>query len=196
MVQLRDKELPAGELLELAVAIKETINGRAMFMVNDRADVAAAVGADGVQLGERSMPPAAARRVVGPECLIGRSVHSPEGAAVAQVAGANFLIVGAMFPTSSHPGAAAAGPGVLENISRLLERNGRAVPLIGIGGITERNAGEVMRAGASGVAVITSILAASDTGQAAARLKREMVTSLENAAPVPDRGLAGGGVGA
>ena len=104
MVQLRDKELPARELLELAIAIKGTINGRAIFMVNDRADVALAAGADGVQLGERAMPPAAARRVVGPERLIGRSVHSPEGAAAAQAEGADFLIVGAMFATASHPG--------------------------------------------------------------------------------------------
>ena len=196
MVQLRDKVLPAGELLELAVAIKETINGRALFMVNERADVAAAAGADGVQLGERAMPLAAARRVVGPECLIGRSVHSPEGAAAAQVEGADFLIVGAMFPTASHPGVAAAGPRLLEDISRLLERNGGSVPLMGIGGITESNAGEVMRAGAAGVAVITSILGASDSGQAAAGLKRALLNAWEAAAPVPDREPKGGRVGA
>ena len=196
MVQLRDKVLPADDLLELAVAIKETINGRALFMVNERADVAAAAGADGVQLGERAMPLAAARRVVGGECLIGRSVHSPEGAAAAQVEGADFLIVGAMFPTASHPGVAAAGPRLLENISRLSERNGGSVPLMGIGGITESNAGEVMRAGAAGVAVITSILEASDSGQAAAELKRAMLNAWEAATPVPDRESKGGRVGA
>ena len=67
---------------------------------------------------------------------------------------------------------------------------------MGIGGITQGNAGEVMRAGATGVAVITSILEASDAGQAAARLKREMLNAWEAAAPVPDRGVKGGGVGA
>ena len=196
MVQLRDKLLPADDLLDLALAMKETIKGRALFMVNERADVAAAVGADGVQLGEQAMSPAAALRVAGPECLIGRSVHTPEGAAAAQMEGADFLIVGAMFPTASHPGVAAAGPSLLEDISGLLERNGRRVPLLGIGGIKESNVGEVMRAGAAGVAVITSILGASDCGQAAAELKREMLNAWEAATPVPAREPKGGRVGA
>ena len=79
MVQLRDKELPAGDLLDLAVTVKEVISGRALLIVNDRADVALAADADGVQLGELALPPAAARRIMGPYCLIGRSVHSRGG---------------------------------------------------------------------------------------------------------------------
>ena len=193
MVQLRAKELPAGDLLELAVAIKQAINGRALFLVNDRADVALAAGADGVQLGERAMPPAAARRVVGPDCLIGRSVHSPEGAAAAQGDGADFLVVGAMFPTSTHPGVSPAGPGLLRDISRISDGGGGGVPLIGIGGINEHNVGAVMRAGATGVAVISGILGASCAGQAAARLKREMLDSLGTAAAAPGRDAKGGG---
>ncbi len=196
VVQLRDKDLPGGELFDLAASIKEAINGRALFMVNERADVALAAGADGVQLGERAMPTTAARRIMGTEYIIGRSVHSPEGAAAAQAEGADFLIVGAMFSTPSHPEVSPAGPGLLHDIRRLLDANGSSIPLVGIGGINGSNAGEVMRAGATGVAVITSILAASDAGKAAARLKREMLNSLETAAAVPDSGAKGGSVGA
>ncbi len=196
MVQLRDKELPASDLLDLAVAIQDAIKRRALFLVNDRVDVALAAGADGVQLGELALPPAAARRIVGPGRLIGRSVHSQEGAAAAQAEGADFVIVGAMFPTSTHPGVSPAGPGLLRDIRREMERSGREVPLIGIGGITEGNAGEVMRAGATGVAVITGILASADAGQAAARIKAAMLDSLDTAAAAPERGAQGGEVGA
>ncbi len=193
MVQLRDKELPAGEMLELAVAMKETINGRARLMVNGMADTALATEADGVQLGELAMTPSEARRVVGPNCLIGRSVHSPEGAAAAQAEGVDFLLVGAMFSTASHPGIPPAGSGLLKDVRRRLERGGRSLPILGIGGINESNAGEVMRAGATGVAVITAILGASDAGQAAAGLKREMLNAWEAAAALPGKGS---GVGA
>ena len=196
MVQLRDKDLPAGDLLDLAVAIKDAINGRALFLVNERADVALAAGADGVQLGELALPPAAARRIIGSDCLIGRSVHSQDGAAAAQAEGADFLVVGTMFPTASHPGVAAIGPGLVEDISSILGRNGRSIPLLGIGGINESNVGAVMRAGATGVAVITSILGASDTVEAAARLKREMLNSLDAAAAAPEWGAQRGGAGA
>ena len=166
------------------------------MIVNDRADVALAAGADGVQLGESALPPAVARRIMGPNCLIGRSVHSLEGAAAAQAEGADFLVVGAMFPTTTHPGVSPAGPGLLRDISRLMDASEEAIPLFGIGGITEHNAEEVMRAGATGVAVITSILASADAGLAAARLKRAMLDSLDTAVAGTDKSAKGGGAGA
>ena len=195
MVQLREKDLPGGELLELAASIKLTINGRALLIINERADVAVAVGADGVQLGEEALPLVAARCVVGTQCLLGRSVHSEEGAAQAHAEGANFLIVGSMFASRSHPGADPAGPRLLRDINRLLERRGAPVPLIGIGGITETNLGEVMRAGAAGVAVITSILASPDPRQQAMNLKQAMLDTWMSASPVLSRGAIGGAVG-
>ena len=76
LVQLREKDLPAGHLLKLAGAIKEAIGRSALLVINERVDVAATLTADGVQLGEDAMPVAAARRILGPEALIGRSVHS------------------------------------------------------------------------------------------------------------------------
>ena len=195
MVQLREKGLPGGQLLELAVCIKDAIDSRALLIINERADVALAAGADGIQLGEEALPLAAARRVMGPQCLLGRSVHSEIGAARAQEEGADFLIVGAMFATRSHPGAAPAGTRLLKDIAGRLECRMTPVPLIGIGGITESNLGEVMGAGALGVAVITSILGAPDPKRQAAELKRAMLDTWKSAPPVLSGEAGGGPVG-
>lgn len=177
MVQLRETDLPGGELFKLANSVKQTIAGRAILLINERVDVALAVGADGVQLGEKAMPLTVIRRLTGSQCLLGRSVHSEAGAVQAQVEGAYFLVVGTMFATSSHPGVAPGGPRLLRAIGRKLESRRAPLPLIGIGGITENNLGEVMREGATGVAVITSILASPDPRQEAIKLKREMLNT-------------------
>ena len=169
LVQLREKDLPGGELLELAESILEVISGRAKLIVNERADVALAAGAHGVQLGEDALPVSAARMTMGSGALIGRSVHSETGASRAEAGGADFLIVGAMFASRSHPGEGPAGPDLMRRIS-----GSSRLPLIGIGGITPENAPRVIEAGASGVAVITSILAASDPKAASARLKEAL----------------------
>ena len=166
LVQLREKSLPAGELLGLATSLLDAIGGRAKLIVNDRADVALAAAAQGIQLGEDGLPVSAARKTLGTGALIGRSVHSASGASQAETDGADFLFVGTMFASRSHPGVEPAGTDLMRRISR----NCR-LPLIGIGGITPENAPEVIEAGGSGVAVITSILAASDPEAAAARLK-------------------------
>ena len=166
LVQLREKDLPAGELLGLATSLLHAIGGRAKLIVNDRADVALAVGAQGIQLGEDGLPVSAARKTLGSGTLVGRSVHSVSAASQAETDGADFLVVGTMFASRSHPGAEPAGTDLMRRISH----NCR-LPLIGIGGITPENAPEVMEAGGSGVAVITNILAAPDPEAAAGRLK-------------------------
>ena len=166
LVQVREKDLPARELLELTQALLKAVGQRATVVVNDRADIALASGAQGVQLGEEGLPVAAARKTVGNERLIGRSVHSALSAAQAETEGADFLIVGTMFASRSHPGEEPTGPGLMQQISGICR-----LPLIGIGGIMPDNAPEVIRAGASGVAVITNILAASDPEAAASKLK-------------------------
>jgi thiamine-phosphate pyrophosphorylase len=166
LVQLREKDLPKEELLDLAGSLLEAIDGRAKLIVNERADVALAAGAQGVQLGEDGPPVSEARKILGRDALIGRSVHSVESAAQAEADGADFLVVGTMFASRSHPGEAPAGTGLMRQIS-----DGSRLPLIGIGGITPENAPEVIGAGASGVAVITNILAARDPKAAAAKLK-------------------------
>jgi thiamine-phosphate pyrophosphorylase len=134
LVQLREKELPGGELLNLAKRLRKVTAGSASLFINDRVDVAIACDADGVQLGEKRMPVEAARKVSGDGLVIGRSVHSLEGAVEAEVEGADFLLVGAIFPTSSHGGEEPTGPQLL---SRIADRTG--IPLAGIGGITPAN---------------------------------------------------------
>ena len=170
LVQLRAKELPGGQLLSLAEDLKRAVDGQAVLLVNERVDIAIAAAADGVQLGEEALPVATARKLLPDRALIGRSVHSADGAAEASDAGADFLVVGTMFATGSHPGTAPAGPGLMREVSRLLSLSKGSVPLFGIGGITAGNLAEVVTAGASGVAVIRSILSAPDPQASAAEL--------------------------
>ena len=172
LVQLREKDLPGGRLLELASSLKEAIGPSALLVINERLDVAMASGAAGVQLGEEALPVAAARQILGPEPLIGRSVHSVAGAARAFDQGADFLVVGTMYATRSHPGTQIAGPDLVRRIARDCP-----IPLIGIGGINADNVGEVLCAGAAGVAVITSILASPRPGEAARDLKQAMLAA-------------------
>ena len=174
IVQLRDKEMPGSALLELADKLRKVIANRALLLINERADVALAAGADGVQLGEAALPTRAVRTMMGDACTIGRSVHSVAGACEAAESGADFLLVGTMFATNSHPGEEPSGPGLITRITAASV----TIPLLGIGGITEHNAGQVISAGAHGVAVITSILANDDPRRAAQRLKDCMVDTV------------------
>ncbi len=174
LVQLREKDLHGAQLLDLAKRLRQAICGRALLVINERVDVAAALPADGAQLGEDAVPVTAARSILGPDMLIGRSVHSVEGAEQAARDGADFLVVGTMFASRSHPGEEPAGPRLL---SQVLDNC--SLPAIGIGGITVDNCHQVMGAGARGVAVITGILAAPHPGEAALRLKEAMVAAGE-----------------
>lgn len=174
LVQLREKDLHGAELLALAHRLRVAIGDRALLIINERVDVAAALPAGGVQLGEDAVPVTAARQILGPEKLIGRSVHSVEGAELAVKDGADFLVVGTMFASRSHPGEEPAGPHLLRRITETC-----SLPSIGIGGITSENCKQVVEAGGVGIAVITSILAAPDSGEAARHLKRTLVAARE-----------------
>ena len=178
IVQLRDKEESGGALLELATALREATRGSAFLLVNERADVATACGADGVQLGEAAMPTASVRRILPEGSIIGRSVHSVEGATEAEASGADFLLVGTMFATRSHPGEEPSGPGLLERIRAA----GVGAPLLAIGGIIADNIAQVMHSGADGAAVITAILASPDPERAAAQIKSAMHDATRSAA--------------
>ena len=173
LVQLREKDLPSGNLLELALRLRKLTDGRALLFVNDRIDVALACGADGVQLGEDAMPAVAARSITG-GLLLGRSVHDVEGALKAQADGADALVVGTIFPSGSHPDREAAGVGLLERLRGRLQ-----IPYLAIGGVTEENVDSVMEAGASGVAVISAISKRADPREASAELMRRMRASAE-----------------
>ena len=177
MVQLREKDLPAGELLALARMLRRATVGRALLIVNDRVDVAMASGADGVQLGENGLDVASARRLAGASMLIGRSVHSAEGARAAEAEGADFLVLGTVFDTASHPGAETGGLELVREATA-----GVGVPVLGIGGVSESNVGGLMEAGAAGAAVISAISMDADPKGAAFRLREAMRRSYSDIA--------------
>ena len=139
MVQLREKDLPARELLLLTERLRDITAGKALLFVNDRLDVALACDADGVQLGEEGLPLDATRRVSDGKLLLSRSVHSIEGAVEAEKQGANMLIVGTVFPTGSHPGVDAAGVKLIEEVRQHVK-----VPFLAIGGIKSENVESVI----------------------------------------------------
>ncbi len=165
-VHLREKDLPARELLRLARELLSLVRPRgALLLVNDRLDVAMAAGADGVELPAAGLPVAEARRLW-PGGLIGASVHSPQEASSACDQGADFALLGTIYATGSHPGQAGGGPELLRTAAAA------ACPLVAIGGINAANAREVMAAGASGIAVITALTLAADVASAARELRR------------------------
>jgi thiamine-phosphate diphosphorylase len=131
----------------------------AAVFVNGRPDIAAAVGAQGVQLGRGDLAPADARRIL-PRGWIGQSVHTPEEAAMAISEGADFLVVGNIYETLSHPGRPAAG------LTLVTQTAGLGRPVIAIGGITPERAAEVKAAGAYGVAAIRGLWMAADPAAA------------------------------
>ena len=169
MLQLRGHDLPANQLYELAQEIGPLCRQHGtLFIVNDRIDVALATGADGVQLGSRSLPPMAARMVIGPQRLLGVSVHSLAQARTAIEQGADFLIAGTIFASRSHPDRPTAGTELL----RQIKQHAPSLPVLGIGGINATNAGQVMEAGADGIAVISAILLAEDIPHSVQELRR------------------------
>jgi thiamine-phosphate pyrophosphorylase len=153
-------------LFELAVALRAAAEeSGALLLVNDRVDIALAAGAHGVQLGARAMSAADARRLLGPERLLGASVHSVAEAAAAAPR-ADFFLVGTVYASASHPGRAGAGPGFLRSLAE------HGLPRIGIGGITAGRVAEVRAAGAAGVAVLRSVWNAADPAGATEELVR------------------------
>jgi thiamine-phosphate pyrophosphorylase len=167
VVQLREKDLPSRELYDLAATVHAVLRGRALFLVNDRLDVALACGADGVHLPEAGLPVAVVHKISGEACIVGRSVHSQEASVAAERDGADFVIVGNVFDTASKPGAPARGPEFVREVSDAVR-----VPVIAVGGIDVSNVCDVIKAGADGVAVIGAIMDADDP-RAATRVLRE-----------------------
>ena len=166
-VQLREKDLSAGELYDLGVSLQKALDPQGVpLLVNDRIDVALALDAAGVHLAGHSLPTRTARRVLGPDKLLGVSTHGLETARRAADEGADFVVFGPVFAT---PSKLAYGPP--QGLSRLAEVvRGVPVPVIGIGGITPGNLAQVMQTGAHGVAMIRAVLAAPDPCAAAREL--------------------------
>ena len=165
MVQLREKEWPAGRLLPLAERLRARCAAAGVtFVVNDRLDLALAVGADGVHLGQDDLPARAARPLLRGGMILGVSTHSLAQARAAQADGADYVAVGSMFATRSKADFQLVGPDLIRKLRAEIR-----VPLIGIGGITHDNVREVIGAGADGVAVISAVGAADDPRAATER---------------------------
>src|SRR5437660_5145376 len=171
VIQLRDKTASTRLLVEEGLALRALTRERgALLIVNDRIDVALAVEADGAHVGQDDMPAQLARRLLGPERILGVSAANIGEAEEAVAGGADYLGVGPIFPS---PGKADAGPATgVHLLTELAKRH--TIPLIAIGGITAENATEVIQAGACGVAVITAVVYA-EAITAASRLLRRAV---------------------
>ena len=163
LLQLRLKDAGARELLAAATAIAPLARRHgALFLVNDRPDVARAAGADGVHLGQDDLPVAAARRVLGPDAIVGVSTHDLDEARAADAAGADYLGVGPIYATASKTGALPPrGPALVRAVRAEIRR-----PLVAIGGITPETAAAVLAAGADSVAMIAALVDTPDPAAA------------------------------
>ncbi|CAM9549288.1 unnamed protein product [Ectocarpus fasciculatus] len=177
LVQLRDYKSGAKSKADLAVRISAAIEGRALFVVNGEPDAARASGADGVHLPERMMDRLVGLRGEGEEWprVVGCSVHSVEAAVEAARLGADYVQVGTMFATQSHPGKTPEGVGMLNDVRRQLQAEGLDVVLVlGVGGIDASNCGDVVAAGGDGVAAIRCLCSSGDAEGQARRIVQDM----------------------
>lgn len=170
-VQLREKDLPAAALYLLALELRElTARYGARLLINDRLDVAQAVGADGVHLGGHSLPVTAARGLLGPDRLIGVSTHRPEEVAAAKRDGADFVTFGPVFYTPSK--AAYGAPAGFDQLRSACAA--APLPVLALGGVTAERIPALLDAGAAGAALISAVLAAGDPAAAAACLLAQL----------------------
>lgn len=166
LVQYRAKTADGGVLYTEACKLKELCdNYNVPLIINDRLDIALAVGAAGVHLGQDDLPCAVARRLLGEDFIIGVSAHNPAEAVQAVSEGADYLGCGAVFGTATKHDVAKLG---LENLRAI--RKAVAVPMVGIGGITADNYAEVLATGANGAAIVSGILAQDDIGAVVKKL--------------------------
>lgn len=173
LFQYRDKKGSRREAYETGARLLRRIRtADARLIINDHADIAAALDADGVHLGQDDLPLEDARLLLGPERIIGISTHSPEQAMAAQAGVADYIGFGPVFPTGTKDAGPALGVDALRTVCRMV-----TVPVLAIGGITRSTAGEAILAGAAGIAVISGILAAEDKRAAS----RQLLNALEHA---------------
>ncbi len=156
LIQLREKRLPALEFYEQARAARQS---GVQLIINDRVDIAIAAGASGVHLGQDDLPPEAARKLLGPQAIVGYSTHSVDQAINAIKLPIDYLAIGPIFSTTTKSDTAPVLG--LDGLRAVRDAIGE-FPLVAIGGITLNNARDVIEAGADSVAVISALLSASD----------------------------------
>jgi thiamine-phosphate pyrophosphorylase len=177
VVQLREKNCSTREFIEQALAVKDFLKARRVpLIVNDRLDVAQAVQADGVHLGQTDMPLELAKGILGDSMIIGISAESLKDAIAAEKGGADYLGVSPIYATPTKTDTAPPlGPAGLREIRKAVR-----LPLVGIGGLNRENAAEVIRSGADGVAVVSAIVAADDPEAAATALKKVIIEAKQS----------------
>jgi len=169
VVQLREKNCSTREFIEQAMHIKDFLKTHSVpLVINDRVDVAQAVKADGVHLGQTDMPLEMAKGILGDTMIIGISTESVQDGIEAEKGGADYLGVSPIYATPTKTDT--APPLGLEGLREI--RKAVNLPLVGIGGLSRNNAAEVVRSGADGVAVVSAIVAADDPETAARELKK------------------------
>ena len=183
--QLRDKRLADDELLELGLAARRCCDAHgALFILNDRPDLAVAVGADGVHVGQGDVAVEAARAIVGGERIVGLSTHSAEQIAAAR--GVDYIGVGPVNETPTKPGRPAVGVELVRHAAEHAE-----VPFFAIGGISADNVAAVLAAGARRVAVVRAIARAVDPAAAARELRGAIaLAAAPESAAAPDHAAA------
>jgi len=158
-IQLREKDLTTRELLETGYRARRlTAEYGARLIVNDRVDIALAIGADGVHLGQKSMPPHAVRKISAYDLIVGVSTHSVDEAVRAEKEGAEFITLGPVYET---PSKMTYGPPVGINLLSVVKAK-VSIPVIAIGGVAITKVPELLKAGADGIAVISAILSAEN----------------------------------
>jgi thiamine-phosphate pyrophosphorylase len=173
LVQLRDKSGATRRLIDEAAAIKQALRGFGVpLIVNDRADVMLAAGADGIHIGRDDLDPATARRLLGPRAIIGVSIKSESDIAKLPTGAIDYAFIGGVFATASkdNPDPPIGIEG-LRRLRGLLRARAPQLPVGAIAGINEKNAAAVIGAGAEGIAVISAVTAAGDPEAAARRLR-------------------------
>ena len=174
LVQFREKEWPLRRCLPLLEDLRRRARQAGIGLaVNDRLDLALAVEADGLHLGQDDLPASVARRLLPPSMFLGVSTHTVEQARQAEHEGADYVAVGSIFPTATKPESQLVGLDLLREV-----RGQVRAPLVAIGGITADNAAQVIEAGADGVAVISAVCGARDPAEATRRLLERIRPSL------------------
>ena len=166
-LQLREKEASAGEILTLARTLLPLCRARRVpLLINDRVDIALAAGADGVHLGQDDLPLPEARTLLGPDRILGATAHTVEEALRAQAEGADYLGVGAMFPTGTKTDTVPTSADTLKAICAAV-----SIPVVAIGGVTAQNLPTLAGTGIAGAAVVSAIFSQSDLIAAARTLR-------------------------
>lgn len=167
-LQLREKQLDEDHFLEEAKKLQGLCSEyNVPFIINDNVEIALAINADGVHIGQSDMEMKEAREKLGPDKIIGVSAHTKEEALLAQAQGADYLGVGAVFPTSSKDDAESVSYEILKEICDVV-----SIPVVAIGGITKDNLHQLSGSGISGISVISAIYAQPDIKEAARELKQ------------------------